>query len=85
MGWLVAALVGAIVGALAERSIPSDLGLAGNMLIGAAGALVGNAAAMFYWDSHLGDAVSFALMALVGAPILIGTTRMLLSRPTILR
>jgi uncharacterized membrane protein YeaQ/YmgE (transglycosylase-associated protein family) len=84
MGWLVAALVGAIIGALAERSMHSDLGLAGNMLVGAIGAMLANALTIFYWDSHLGDHISFALMALVGAPVLIGTARMMRSRPTIL-
>jgi len=83
MGWLVAALVGAIIGALAEVSIRSSFGALGNVLAGITGAVVGNAA-ILYLGSHLGDDVSFALAAIVGAPILIGVTRMLRSQPTIL-
>lgn len=84
MVWLVAALVGAVIGALAERSMRSDFGLTGSMLAGVIGALLANAAFLLL-DMHLGDAVSFALAAAVGAPVLIGAARMLRSRPTIVR
>lgn len=83
MGWLVAVMVGATIGALAELSMPSDLRPVGNVTAGMTGGLLGNAA-LVLWGSHLGDPVSFALAAIVGAPTLIGIVRMLRSRPTIL-
>jgi uncharacterized membrane protein YeaQ/YmgE (transglycosylase-associated protein family) len=83
MGWLVAALVGAIIGALAEVSMRSNFGTLWSVLAGVIGALIVNAAILFL-GSHLGDDVSFALAAVAGAPTLIGVTRMLRSRPTIL-
>jgi uncharacterized membrane protein YeaQ/YmgE (transglycosylase-associated protein family) len=84
MGWLVAVLVGAIIGALVELSMPGDLRPLGSVLAGMTGGLLGNTA-MMLWGSHLGDPVSFALAALAGAPTVIGIARMLRSRPTILR
>ncbi len=83
MGWLVAVLVGSLIGVLAELSMRSDLGFVRNAAVGAIGAVLANAL-LLHLEVHPDDAIGFALAAASGAPVAIGIVRIFRARPIIL-
>jgi len=75
MSFIWAIIIGAIAGWLAEQIMDSDMGLLGNILLGIAGGVVGNAIAGALGVATVGFIVQL-LVALAGACLLIWLARM---------
>ena len=80
MGWIAAAIVGAIAGWIAEKIMKQDHGLLLNMFFGIVGAMLFNAILFFLFDSTLGGWIGQLFVGVVGACILIAALNMLRRR-----
>jgi uncharacterized membrane protein YeaQ/YmgE (transglycosylase-associated protein family) len=79
-GLVIAAVVGLLIGALAELAFPNPRwGMAGGLLVGAVGALLGGSmlkagGVRVAVGSRLGDAVALAVL---GAVLVLGVARLM--------
>ena len=78
IGWLLAIILGAIAGWIAEKIMKSNMGLLMNIVVGIIGALGGN----FIFDRILGSSAEGSVLgqlvvAVIGACILIALGRMI--------
>ena len=80
MGWIAAAIVGAIAGWIAEKIMKQDHGLLLNIFFGIVGAMLFNAILYFLFDSTLGGWIGQLFVGVVGACILIAALNMLRRR-----
>ena len=75
VGWLMAIVVGAFAGWLAEKFMKSDQSLVVNIILGIIGAIIANG--IFAWfDIVLGGWVGFLIAGFVGACLLIWASRL---------
>ena len=80
MGWIAAAIVGAIAGWIAEKIMKQDHGLLLNIFFGIVGAMLFNAILYFIFDSTLGGWIGQLFVGVVGACILIAGLNMVRNR-----
>ena len=79
VGWIAAIIIGGIAGWLAEHFMKSPMGLLMNIVLGIAGALVGNFLLNLVNISLGGSFFGQLIVAIVGACILIYAYRMIKS------
>ncbi|RYE59941.1 MAG: GlsB/YeaQ/YmgE family stress response membrane protein [Hyphomicrobiales bacterium] len=75
VGWIMAIVIGALAGWLAERIMKSDQGLMMNIILGIVGAVVGNFILMLIFGATMGGIVGQLIVAVVGACLLIAIGR----------
>lgn len=73
MGWLMAIIIGALAGWIAEKIMRGDHGLLTNIVLGIVGASIGN----WLMDGMLGGLVGQLITAVIGACLLITIWRMI--------
>jgi uncharacterized membrane protein YeaQ/YmgE (transglycosylase-associated protein family) len=71
VGWLLAIVIGALAGWIAEKLMKSDHGLLTNIILGIVGAVVGNFILMLIFGATMGGIVGQLIVAVVGACLLI--------------
>ena len=80
VGWLMAIIIGALAGWIAEKLTRSSHGLLMNIVMGIIGAVVGNFLLMLIFGATMGGIVGQLIVAVVGAVILIGIYRAITGR-----
>lgn len=75
VGWILAIIIGALAGWIAEQLMKSNQGLLMNIVLGILGALVGNFILMFVFGATMGGIVGQLIVAVVGACLLIAIGR----------
>jgi uncharacterized membrane protein YeaQ/YmgE (transglycosylase-associated protein family) len=75
MGWILAIIIGALAGWIADMIMKSDHGLLMNIVLGVVGAVVGNFVLMLIFGATMGGLVGQLLVAIVGACLLIAIGR----------
>ena len=77
VGWIMAIIIGALAGWIAERIMKSDQGLVMNIILGIVGAVVGNFILMLVFGATMGGIVGQLIVAIVGACLLIAVGRVI--------
>ena len=77
MGWILAIVIGALAGWIAEKLMHSHQGLLMNIILGIVGAVVGNFILMLIFGATMGGIIGQLIVAVVGACLLIGVGRAL--------
>ncbi len=72
VGWIMAIIIGALAGWIAERIMKSDQGLLMNIILGIVGAVLGNFILMLIFGATMGGIIGQLIVAIVGACLLIG-------------
>jgi uncharacterized membrane protein YeaQ/YmgE (transglycosylase-associated protein family) len=80
LGWIMAIIIGALAGWIAERIMKSDQGLVMNITLGIVGAVVGNFILMLVFGATMGGLVGQLIVAIVGACLLIAIGRAIRGR-----
>jgi uncharacterized membrane protein YeaQ/YmgE (transglycosylase-associated protein family) len=80
VGWLLAIIVGALAGWIAEMIMKSNQGLLMNIVLGVVGAIIANALFAMIGISF-GGVIGYLIAGVVGACLLIGLARMLRGGP----
>jgi uncharacterized membrane protein YeaQ/YmgE (transglycosylase-associated protein family) len=80
VGWIMAIIIGALAGWIAERIMKSDHGLITNIILGIVGAVVGNFLLMLIFGATMGGIFWQLIIAVVGACLLIGLYRAIRGR-----
>jgi uncharacterized membrane protein YeaQ/YmgE (transglycosylase-associated protein family) len=80
LGWVMAIIIGALAGWIAEKLMRSNQGLLGNIVMGIVGAVVGNFILMLIFGSTMGGIVGQLIVAVVGACLLIAIYRAIRGR-----
>ena len=80
VGWLLAIILGGIAGWIAERAMRSNMGLLMNIVLGIAGAIVGNFLLSLVFGATAGGILAQLLIAIVGACLLIAIARAITGR-----
>ena len=80
VGWIMAIIIGALAGWIAERVMKSDHGLVMNIVLGIVGAVVGNFILMLIFGATMGGLIGQLIVAVVGACLLIAIGRAIRSR-----
>ncbi|MEO6395215.1 MAG: GlsB/YeaQ/YmgE family stress response membrane protein [Devosia sp.] len=80
VGWILAIVIGALAGWIAERVMRSNMGLLMNIVLGIAGAIVGNFLATLIFGATAGGVLAQLLIAVVGACLLIAIVRAISGR-----
>jgi uncharacterized membrane protein YeaQ/YmgE (transglycosylase-associated protein family) len=75
VGWIMAIVIGALAGWIAEKVMKSDQGLLMNIVLGIVGAVVGNFILMLIFGATMGGIVGQLIVAVVGACLLIAIGR----------
>ena len=75
VGWVLAIIIGALAGWLAEKIMHSNQGLLMNIVLGIVGAVVGNLILMLIFGATMGGIVGQLIVAIVGACLLIAIGR----------
>lgn len=79
IGWLLAIIVGALAGWIAEQIMKSNQGLLMNIVLGIIGAIVANAIFSAI-GIGFGGVIGYLIAGVVGACLLIGAGRMFAGR-----
>lgn len=79
VNWIIAIIIGALAGFIAERIMKFDTGLVMNIVLGIVGALVGNLL-LGMIGMHLGGWLGQLIVAVLGACILIYVYRAIKSK-----
>lgn len=80
IGWIMAIVIGALAGWIAEKIMKSDQGLVMNIVLGIAGAVVGNFILMLIFGATMGGIIGQLIVAVVGASLLIAIGRAIRGR-----
>jgi uncharacterized membrane protein YeaQ/YmgE (transglycosylase-associated protein family) len=80
VGWILAILLGAIAGWIAEKIMKSDQGLLLNIVLGILGAVIGNFILMLIFGATMGGILGQLIVAVVGACLLIALGRAIRGR-----
>jgi uncharacterized membrane protein YeaQ/YmgE (transglycosylase-associated protein family) len=75
MGWVMAIIIGALAGWIAEKMMSSNQGLLMNIVMGIVGAVVGNFVLMAMFGATVAGIVGQLIVAVVGACLLIAIWR----------
>lgn len=75
VGWIMAIIIGALAGWIAEKIMKSDQGLVMNIVLGIVGAVLGNFILMLIFGATMGGIVGQLIVAVVGACLLIAIGR----------
>jgi uncharacterized membrane protein YeaQ/YmgE (transglycosylase-associated protein family) len=75
VGWIMAIVIGALAGWIAEKLMRSEHGLLMNIVLGIIGAVLGNFILMLVFGATMGGLVGQLIVAVVGACLLIGIGR----------
>ena len=75
VGWIMAIIIGALAGWIAEKLMKSDQGLVMNIVLGIVGAVLGNFILMLIFGATMGGIVGQLIVAVVGACLLIAIGR----------
>ena len=75
VGWIMAIVLGALAGWIAEKLMKSDQGLVMNIVLGIVGAVLGNFILMLVFGATMGGIVGQLIVAVVGACLLIAIGR----------
>lgn len=77
VGWIVAIIIGALAGWIAEKMMKANMGLVMNIILGIVGAVVGNFILMLIFGATMGGIFWQLIIAIVGACLLIAIGRAL--------
>lgn len=80
VGWILAIIIGAIAGWIAEKIMKSDQGLLLNIVLGILGAVIGNFILMLIFGATMGGILGQLIVAIVGACLLIAIGRAIRGR-----
>jgi uncharacterized membrane protein YeaQ/YmgE (transglycosylase-associated protein family) len=75
VGWIMAIIIGALAGWIAEQVMKSDHGLLMNIVLGIVGAVLGNFLLMLVFGATMGGIVGQLIVAVIGACLLIAIGR----------
>jgi uncharacterized membrane protein YeaQ/YmgE (transglycosylase-associated protein family) len=76
VGWILAIVLGALAGWIAEKVMHSNMGLLMNIVLGIVGAVVGNFLLTLIFGATAGGIVWQLIIAVAGACLLIWIARM---------
>jgi uncharacterized membrane protein YeaQ/YmgE (transglycosylase-associated protein family) len=80
VGWILAIIIGALAGWIAEKLMKTSHGLLMNIVMGIVGAVVGNFLLMLVFGATMGGIVGQLIVAVVGACLLIAIYRAIAGR-----
>lgn len=80
IGWIMAIIIGALAGWIAEQMMKSNQGLFMNIVMGILGAVIGNFILMAVFGATMGGIVGQLIVAVVGACLLIAIWRAIRGR-----
>jgi uncharacterized membrane protein YeaQ/YmgE (transglycosylase-associated protein family) len=80
IGWIMAIIIGALAGWIAEQMMKSNQGLLMNIVMGIVGAVIGNFILMAVFGATMGGIVGQLIVAVVGACLLIAIWRAIRGR-----
>ena len=80
IGWIMAIIIGALAGWIAEQMMKSNQGLLMNIVMGIVGAVIGNFILMAVFGATMGGIVGQLIVAVVGACLLIAIYRAIRGR-----
>ena len=80
IGWIMAIVIGALAGWIAEQMMKSNHGLLMNIVMGIVGAVIGNFILMLVFGATMGGIVGQLIVAVVGACLLIAIWRAIRGR-----
>jgi uncharacterized membrane protein YeaQ/YmgE (transglycosylase-associated protein family) len=80
VGWIMAIIIGALAGWIAERIMKSNQGLLMNIILGIVGAVVGNFILMLIFGATMGGLIGQLIVAVIGACLLIAIGRAIRGR-----
>jgi len=80
IGWIMAIIIGALAGWIAEKMMKSDQGLLMNIVLGIVGAIIGNFLLMLVFGATMGGIFGQLIVAVVGACLLIAIWRAIRGR-----
>jgi uncharacterized membrane protein YeaQ/YmgE (transglycosylase-associated protein family) len=80
VGWVLAIIIGALAGWIAEQIMKTNHGLLTNIILGIVGAVVGNFILMLIFGATMGGIVGQLIVAVVGACLLIAIYRAIRGR-----
>ena len=80
IGWIMAIIIGALAGWIAEQMMKSNQGLLMNIVMGILGAVIGNFILMAVVGATMGGIVGQLIVAVVGACLLIAIWRAIRGR-----
>jgi len=80
IGWILAIIIGAFAGWIAEQMMKSNQGLLMNIVMGILGAVIGNFILMAVFGATMGGIVGQLIVAVVGACLLIAIWRAIRGR-----
>ena len=75
IGWILAIIIGAFAGWIAEQMMKSNQGLLMNIVMGILGAVIGNFILMAVFGATMGGIVGQLIVAVIGACLLIAIVR----------
>lgn len=80
VGWIMAIIIGALAGWIAEKVMKSNQGLLMNIVLGIVGAVVGNFILMLIFGATMGGLIGQLIVAVIGACLLIAIGRAIRGR-----
>jgi uncharacterized membrane protein YeaQ/YmgE (transglycosylase-associated protein family) len=80
VGWVMAIIIGALAGWIAEKIMKTDQGLLLNIVLGIVGAVVGNFLLMLIFGATMGGIIGQLIVAVIGACLLIWIVRAIRGR-----
>ena len=80
VGWIMAIIIGALAGWIAEKIMRSDQNLLMNIVLGIVGAILGNFILMLIFGATMGGIFGQLIVAIVGACLLIWIGRLFTNR-----
>ena len=80
IGWILAIIIGAFAGWIAEQMMKSNQGLLMNIVMGILGAVIGNFILMAVFGATMGGIVGQLIVAVIGACLLIAIWRAIRGR-----
>ena len=83
VGWIMAIIIGALAGWIAEKIMKAEHGLLMNIILGIVGAVVGNFLLMLIFGSTMGGIFGQLVVAVIGASLLIWVYRAIRGRRTV--
>ena len=75
VGWVMAIIIGALAGWIAEKIMKTNQGLLLNIVLGIVGAVVGNFLLMLIFGATMGGIIGQLIVAVIGACLLIWIVR----------